>query len=740
MSSVMQINPFDFFVDADGDALDDGNVYIGEIYKYSPSFPVTVYYDELLTIPAPNPLKTSNGYIVRNGTPTFLYINGNYSVLVTDKNGQQVYYVPNFLLTGSGGSVSAGDLGSTDPTKGASLVGWSRARLKNQMDTVAEVLNGRSVSVWEFANLAGGYTPTGDPATWNWQPAIQAALNSLVTGYELYFPGGYTYNVINATGNGANIVAQRANAVSSNTLFALTCSTPGIRIRIDGVVKGSSALDDLFRLSGAKVMFDGQGTLQGPGVFLDTNSTDPLLQWYPSLVNLTGADSGAVGLNFLDAPTVGLRLLANRGFAFRNEFVGGPLSHGTGTVMFGVYAGTPVGGTSGCMVIENNFIKSAAGGANYSGVFSVCASTWICNNNFDGMYEHGVYNYGSKSMILANMVNGTTIAGGIQVFAQDCVIGWNEVSNCTGGIALENPDRCKILYNQLTIGIQLSGISVRTYIGTDPNAAVTDLDIIGNNVTLSSNKQSNIDILLDHSLINVNIIGNICAGAPVPGASGRLAAITVRVFDPVPSPGIGLKITDNTIHNCDGYAITVGRIFNFKVTDNSITNVTDQGTVAFAIAVFSSSQGEVSRNTVNDTRTIKLTPQILSASSADLNASVMAYDNNGITLLTSTNPICVLPSDSIARRNTLGSLPYFGLFTASNTTTQTVNSGVSAGAGAIRPGATVLLEPIGKIAVDQQAGAARLYVSGVGAGFFTVATSNAGLPGVNGAFKWEVIQ
>lgn len=120
MSIAMQINPFEFFVDADGDALDAGHIWIGESNKDPRNYPVLAYYDSALTIPASMPLRTSNGYVYRSGTPTFLYISGNYSVMVLDKTLRQVYYVPDFLLIGSQSAVSREELAAPG---GAALVG-----------------------------------------------------------------------------------------------------------------------------------------------------------------------------------------------------------------------------------------------------------------------------------------------------------------------------------------------------------------------------------------------------------------------------------------------------------------------------------------------------------------------------------------------------------------------------------------------------------------------------------------
>lgn len=132
MSIIMEINPFEYFADKSGGALDEGYVWIGQANKDPRQFPVSAYYDAALTIPAPMPIRTQAGYIVRNNAPTFLYINGNYSILVEDKSHVQQFYVPDFLLTGSSGAVSLNDLANfTDPILGAGLVGRATRQINN---------------------------------------------------------------------------------------------------------------------------------------------------------------------------------------------------------------------------------------------------------------------------------------------------------------------------------------------------------------------------------------------------------------------------------------------------------------------------------------------------------------------------------------------------------------------------------------------------------------------------------
>lgn len=153
MSIVMQLNPFDYFSDQLGDALDEGYIWIGQPNKDPRQYPVSIFYDKALTIPAALPLRTNAGYIVRGNAPTFLYINGNYSVLVLDKQGRQIYYIADFLLTGNSGAVSSSDLGNTtDPTLGGALVGRGLRTIKSvaELQTVAGRYDGEQVFLQQY--------------------------------------------------------------------------------------------------------------------------------------------------------------------------------------------------------------------------------------------------------------------------------------------------------------------------------------------------------------------------------------------------------------------------------------------------------------------------------------------------------------------------------------------------------------------------------------------------------------
>lgn len=91
MSAISVNPPFPLFTDADGQPLDDASIYIGAANQNPVSNPITVYWDSALTITAAQPIRTSGGYPVYNGTPARFYTNSDYSILVRDKNGAFIY-------------------------------------------------------------------------------------------------------------------------------------------------------------------------------------------------------------------------------------------------------------------------------------------------------------------------------------------------------------------------------------------------------------------------------------------------------------------------------------------------------------------------------------------------------------------------------------------------------------------------------------------------------------------------
>ena len=89
----IQVNqPYDQFFETDGSPLDNGYIYIGTTGLNPVTNPISVYWDVGLTIPATQPLRTMNGYIVRNGTPARPFVSpDDYSMLLKSSDGTTIW-------------------------------------------------------------------------------------------------------------------------------------------------------------------------------------------------------------------------------------------------------------------------------------------------------------------------------------------------------------------------------------------------------------------------------------------------------------------------------------------------------------------------------------------------------------------------------------------------------------------------------------------------------------------------
>lgn len=87
--------PYPLFVDASGQPLEAGHVYIGTANLNPETSPISVYADAGFTIPLDQPLRTIGGHPVRNGSPTRVYVNAaDYSITVRTSAGAMVYSEP----------------------------------------------------------------------------------------------------------------------------------------------------------------------------------------------------------------------------------------------------------------------------------------------------------------------------------------------------------------------------------------------------------------------------------------------------------------------------------------------------------------------------------------------------------------------------------------------------------------------------------------------------------------------
>lgn len=83
---------YPIFNDVDGDPLDAGFIFIGEEGKNPEVYPVHVFWDEELTLPAAQPIRTRNGFLSQNGRPGKIYIaDAGCSITVKNKRKSLIF-------------------------------------------------------------------------------------------------------------------------------------------------------------------------------------------------------------------------------------------------------------------------------------------------------------------------------------------------------------------------------------------------------------------------------------------------------------------------------------------------------------------------------------------------------------------------------------------------------------------------------------------------------------------------
>ena len=194
------------FSDTDGSALNDGYVYIGLEYQDPITAPTGAFWDQEFQIPADQPLRTSGGYIVRNGSPAAVYTGAAYSILVQNKNLVTVYNAPSAVITNVTNTVE--DITqyqgahATDPI--ARNDGTPLQVGDLYFNTVVNELKVWSGSTWVPASPGSvtveDFTGTGAQTAFNLATAPVAENNT-----QIYIDGVYqqkdTYSLAGATVN-----------------------------------------------------------------------------------------------------------------------------------------------------------------------------------------------------------------------------------------------------------------------------------------------------------------------------------------------------------------------------------------------------------------------------------------------------------------------------------------------------------------------------------------------------------
>jgi len=182
MSAYSVTEPFPQFHDRAGNPIEAGYIYVGAAGALPLNTPITAYWDAACTVPAAQPIRTTNGYPTNNGAAARFYVNANdFSITVNDSTNSLV-----FTALNAGERFPASVItGNFD----ASQVDYTQGDTGSQVRTVESKLQD-TVSVFDFMTTAQIAAVKAGTFLVDVTAPILAAIAS--PAQEIYFPqGGY---------------------------------------------------------------------------------------------------------------------------------------------------------------------------------------------------------------------------------------------------------------------------------------------------------------------------------------------------------------------------------------------------------------------------------------------------------------------------------------------------------------------------------------------------------------------
>ena len=443
-------SPFQQFFASDGTPLEAGSIYVGVSGMNPQTSPVRIYWDEAGTIPAAQPLRTSGGYIVRNGSPARVYLSeDDYSLLALDSKGRVVFTESSVTSI----STLRGDLADTsDAAKGDALIGVKRTVANSVATTLHNWIEQQSYNVkTDFG--AKGDNATDDTVAF--QRAIAAA--AAVEGKVIVPAGTYKITSTLTITNRVDLVGERSAVLKRYApIHILNVSGDYARISgldFDGNRSGfpfpTYGRASLIFVTGSYNLIDGCFIYQGNshGICLDGQ---PSTCRFNMVTNNYLADNAEVGIaqNAAKDSVISSNIVRNSGFegitldnaCYRcvvsgNRLDGNCNSGGVGSIGMD---GAELNSITGNVITATG---SGLPGIKTQNNLTGCFYNTITGNTIidGGAYGIHLYANGAKAS-QRNTVTGNTIRGfGTAAIKLDSGCDFNAVSgNVSDKIVLDN--------------------------------------------------------------------------------------------------------------------------------------------------------------------------------------------------------------------------------------------------------------------------------------------------------------
>jgi hypothetical protein len=422
--SALSINPpYPVFPDIDGQPLEDGYIWIGTAGMNPISNPIVVYWDDALTIPAPQPIRTIGGFPARAGSPARLYANSDYSIQVQNKNGSVTY-----------SAMNATDIVSSD------LVTFIQAGAGAVQRTAQSKMRD-IVSVKDFGAVSDGATDN-----------FSFFAAAIATGKDVYVPDG-SFMVDITSGLSLTLNPGQSiygNGHSSKILVKNTSTTVATLVEMES------------DCSVHQLDFDVYNTNESFVDSTDLTDADKDFDFNKYVIfvgNVTNAQNLRIESCRLSHALRSYSLSEADTVNVCNNYI-----YQIGSYIAFHYICTNV-------VFSNNICKY---GADFGGVaFSSCKKI-VVDGNLVVASGTGI-NFGGSSAVGFNVEE--VVVTGNHVTARDCILFENgaEVVQVTGNY-------CSVLEDLVAVGTDGTGIACTSHSSNVFGGALGNIGITGNNV------------------------------------------------------------------------------------------------------------------------------------------------------------------------------------------------------------------------------------------------------------------